>query len=230
METPAVKKSRAAQNFVPLQEIRDGIAITKDKSMHVVLMASSLNFALKSVDEQDAIISQYQNLLNSLDFSIQFFIQSRKLDIEPYLDTLREALQGQSNELIKIQTREYIEFVKNFVQAANIVSKTFYVVASYVPPLIKTKRGGMLGQFADIFKRNKEDKEHYIPDEEFEEYKIQLWQRVNSVATGLGRTGVRVVPLNTEELIELYYSLFNPGEIERGGTPHIETSLGDGEV
>lgn len=228
MATPSAKKSGAAQTFVPLHEIRDGIAITKDKSMHVILMASSLNFALKSVDEQDAIIAQYQNLLNSLDFSIQFFIQSRKLDIEPYLDTLREALQGQTNELIKIQTREYIEFIKNFVQAANIVSKTFYSVVSYVPPLIKAGKGGVFGQFTQIFKNTgKEEKEHYIPDEEFEEYKIQIWQRVNSVATGLGRTGVRVVPLNTEELIELYYSLFNPGEIERGGTPHIETTLAD---
>ncbi|MDP2676066.1 MAG: TraC family protein [bacterium] len=226
----AIQKSQAAQRFLPIQEVRDGIAITKDKSMHIVLMASSINFALKSVDEQDAIIAQYQNLLNSLDFSLQFFIQSRKLDIEPYLDTLREALQGQTNELIKIQTREYIEFVKNFVQATNIVSKTFYAVVSYVPPLIKANKGGIAGQLSDIFKGSKEDKEHYIPDEEFEEYKIQIWQRVNSVATGLARTGVRVVPLNTEELIELYYSLFNPGEIERGGTPHIEATIAGDET
>lgn len=225
MAEDITKKSRAAQDFVPLHEIRDGIAITKDKAMHVILMASSLNFALKSVDEQDAIIAQYQNLLNSLDFSIQFFIQSRKLDIEPYLDTLREALQGQTNELIKIQTREYIEFIKTFVQAANIVSKTFYAVVSYVPPLIKIKSKGVFSQLGEAIKGTQEKKDEYIPDEEFEEYKIQIWQRVNSVATGLARTGVRVVPLNTEELIELYYSLFNPGEIERGGTPHIETTL-----
>lgn len=228
MPEQTIQKSKAAQDFVPLHEIRDGIAITKDKAMHVILMASSLNFALKSVDEQDAIIAQYQNLLNSLDFSLQFFIQSRKLDIGPYLDTLREALQGQTNELIKIQTREYIEFVKTFVQASNIVSKTFYVVISYIPPLIKIKSKGMLGQLGEAIKRTQEKKEGYIPDEEFEEYKIQIWQRVNSVATGLGRTGVRVVPLNTEELIELYYGLFNPGEVERGGAPHLETTVAFG--
>ncbi|MBI4114888.1 MAG: hypothetical protein HY445_03540 [Candidatus Niyogibacteria bacterium] len=220
-----IKKSKASQDFVPLQEIRDGIAITKDKSMHIVLMASSLNFALKSVDEQDAIISQYQNFLNSLDYSVQFFIQSRKLDIESYLDTLRESLEEQSNELIRIQTREYIEFIKSFVKSANIVSKTFYVITSYIPPLVssrKKKNGGLLASLSGILQTSKPNEEgKYIPDEEFEEYKIQLWQRVNSTATGLARAGVRVVPLNTEELIELYFSLFNPGETERGSAPQI---------
>lgn len=218
------KKSKASQDFVPLQEIRDGISITKDRAMHIVLMASSLNFALKSIDEQDAIIAQYQNLLNSLDFPVQFFIQSRKLDIEPYLDTLREALEAQTIELIRIQTHEYIEFVKSFVKAANIVSKTFYVVVSYTPSLIPhTQKGeGMLAHVTRFLqKKESADEGTYIPDEEFEEYKIQLWQRVNAAAGGLARTGVRIVPLNTEELIELYYNLFNPGETERGSAPRI---------
>lgn len=218
-------KSKASQDFVPIQEVRDGIAISKDRSMHVILMASSLNFALKSVDEQDAIIAQYQNFLNSLDFSIQFFIQSKKLDIDPYLDTLHEALESQTNELIKIQIREYIEFIKNFVKAANIVSKSFFVSISYVPPIIETGKGpgGIVKQIAGFLskKSEKNEKRQYIPDEKFEEYKTQLWQRVNSVITGLSRTGVRLVPLNTEELIELYYSLFNPGELEKGGPPQI---------
>jgi len=84
------QKAKSSQSFVPVQEIRDGVVILKDRTMHAVLMTSSLNFALKSTDEQDAIIAQYQNMLNSLDFSVQFVIHSRKLDIEPYLETLRE--------------------------------------------------------------------------------------------------------------------------------------------
>lgn len=215
-------KSKASQEFVPIHEIRDGIVISRDKSMHVVLMASSLNFALKSPEEQEAIIAQYQNFLNFLDFSVEFFIQSRKLDIEPYIETLREALEEQTNELIRIQIREYIEFIKNFVKAANIVSKTFYVVVSYVPAILTARGGGIaIGRMFGVNKSKKEEDGVFISEEKFEEYKIQLWQRVDAVTVGLARTGVRLVPLNTEELIELYYSLFNPGEVERGQAPQI---------
>ena len=216
-------KGRASQQFVPVEEIRDGVVVLKDKTMHAVLMVSSLNFALKSSEEQDAIIAQYQNFLNSLDFSLQFIIQSRKLDIDPYLDTLREAEKSQSSELLQIQTREYIEFVKAFVKAANIVAKSFYVVVSYVPPILagEIKRGGLGGLFRFLYAQKKYQVT-YITDEKFEEYKIQLWQRVEAVSSGLSRTGVRAVPLATEELVELYYSSFNPGELEKGGPPKIQ--------
>ena len=111
-----------------IQEIRDGVLLLKDGSLRAVLMASSLNFALKSADEQTAIILQYQNFLNAMDFSVQFFIQSRKLNIEPYIETLKAAEARQSNELLKIQIAEYIEFVRAFVRAANVVTKNFYAV------------------------------------------------------------------------------------------------------
>src|SRR3990167_3833823 len=111
----AQAKAQSAQEFLPIEEIRDGIVLLKDGTMKIVLMASSLNFALKSAEEQEAIIFQYQNFLNSLDFSVQFFIQSRRLNINPHLDTLREVASAQPNELLKIQTNEYIQFVKNFV-------------------------------------------------------------------------------------------------------------------
>lgn len=213
-------KGKASQQFVPVEEIRDGAVVLKSKTMLAVLMVSSLNFALKSSEEQDAIVAQYQNFLNSLDFSLQFAIQSRKLDIEPYLETLRLAQQSQSSELLQIQTREYIEFVKAFVKAANIVTKSFYVVVSYIPPITASavqEKGvrGLLGSFLV----SKSAEPVYISDEKFEEYKIQLWQRVDAVSAGLARTGVRAVPLNTEELVELYYSSFNPGELEKSGPP-----------
>lgn len=209
----------SAQEFVPIHEIRDGVAILKNGALRAVLMASSLNFALKSVEEQEATIYQYQNFLNSLDFTVQFFVQSRRLNVAPYLDTLREIEKGQLNELLKIQTREYIEFIKNFVETTNIVAKTFYAVVPYEPPIFETPKGAAQSLF-EIFS-GKSDGGHRLPDEKFEEYKIQLFQRVDSVAQGLISAGVRVAPLNTDELIELYYGLYNPGELDKASAPEI---------
>lgn len=208
-------KAKSSQDFVEIKEIRDGVIILKNSEMRMVLMASSLNFALKSGEEQEAIINQYQNFLNSLYFSVQFFIQSRHLNIEPYLDSLREAEKKQANELLKIQSREYIEFIKNFVSLTEIVSKTFYIVVPFSLSIFGTRpRGELGGIFSKLFgkKSAKTDSEN-----NFEENKNQLQQRANAVIQGLARTGIRTVPLNTEELIELFYSLYNPGELAKGG-------------
>src|SRR3989344_3347104 len=214
--------AKSAQEFVPIQEIREGVAILKDGALRMILMASSLNFALKSADEQEAIILQYQNFLNSLDFTVQFFIQSRKLNINPYLDMLREVEKNQVNELLKIQTREYIEFIKNFVEASNIVTKAFYAVVPYQPPVFTSAKEAA-GTIMGIFKKKNPPAggPAGLSDEKFEEYKTQLFERVDTAAQGLTRSGVRVAPLNTEELIELYYSLFNPGELEKGKAPEV---------
>ena len=212
MATPT--KGKAAQDFVPIREIRDGVIITDDGRMHMLLMASSINFALRSSDEQEAITAQYQNFLNALDFSVQIIIQSRRLNIEPYLETLRQAERAQPNDLLKIQTREYIDFVRTFVSSTKIVAKNFYVVVSFVPPTLELKRG-LLGLFGGGGAGPRVD------DAKFEEYRSQLWQRVETVSSALASTGVRTAPLNTEELVELYYGYFNPGELERGEAPHL---------
>ena len=211
--------AKSAQEFVPIREIRDGIVIMKDGSLRAALMASSLNFALKSGDEQQAIIFQYQNFLNSLDFTVQFFMQSRKLNINPYLDTLKDVEKSQTNELLKIQTKEYIEFVKNFVEASSIVTKTFYIVIPFSPPPFASAKGALGSIFGKL--QGKANVSERMDDNKFEEYRSQLWQRVDAVAQGLVRSGVRVAPLNTEELIELYYGLFNPGELEKGKAPGL---------
>ncbi len=206
-------KAKSSQEFVAVKEIRDGVIILEDNQMRMALMASSLNFALKSAEEQEAIITQYQDFLNSLDFSIQFFIESRHLNIEPYLDSLREAEKKQTNELLKIQGREYVEFVKNFVSLTQIVSKTFYVIIPFSPPVF----GGTTGIFAKFFGKKKEKNRNGFEENNFEEHKSQLIQRADAVIQGLARAGVRAVALNTEELIELFYNLYNPGELARGG-------------
>src|SRR3989344_5937967 len=123
--------SKSSQEFVPIKEIRDGIVILKDGSMRLVLMTSSLNIALKSEDEQRAIMLQFQNLLNSLDFSVQFFIQSRKLDIRPYLALLEERRKEQQVDLMKTQVAEYIDFITKFTESTSIMTKAFFVVIPY---------------------------------------------------------------------------------------------------
>ncbi len=200
---------KATQDFVPLKEVRDGYAIMKDGSMRGLIMSSSLNFALKSQDEQNAILFQFQDLLNSLDFSIQIFIQSRKLDIRPYLALLEERLKEHVSDLLKIQTQEYINFVKNFTETTNIMTKTFFVVIPYSPAFIK--RGNPLG----IFKRQASQEVHKKADEQFEENRAQLEERMSVVEQGLIRCGIRVVQLGTEEIVELFYKLFNPGDTEK---------------
>lgn len=213
--------TKPTREIVDVAEIRDGVLILKDGSLRAVLMASSINFALKSSDEQDGITLQFQNFLNSLDFSVEFFIQSRRLNIEPYLDGLRERAKSEFNELMKIQISEYIEFVRTFVESANIVSKSFYIVVPFTPVLLY-KKGGITTMLGSLFGGQKEGT-ITLKEESFQEYVTQLYQRVDSVRQGLVRTGVRVVPLNTEELIELLYSLYNPGELEKGKIPEVES-------
>jgi type IV secretory pathway VirB4 component len=197
--------SQSTQNFVPVSEVRDGVVVMKDGSLRAILLASSLNFALKSEDEQTAFIVQFQNYLNSLDFSTQIFVQSRMLDIRPYIATLEEAYKEQLDDLMRIQIREYIEFVKSFTEAANIMTKNFFVVVPYSPSLAMTKAGiSALNPFGG--------KKSVVDDRSFEEQVSQLEQRVSIVQQGLIRTGVRTVQLGTEEAIELLYKLFNPGE------------------
>ncbi|MEK7463749.1 MAG: hypothetical protein AAB610_01350 [Patescibacteria group bacterium] len=201
--------SKTTQEFVPIQEIRDGIVILKDGSMRAIILASSLNFALKSADEQNAIISQFQNFLNSLDFSIQIFVQSKRLDIRPYIALLEERYKEQVTELMKIQTREYIEFIKTFVDNSNIMTKGFFIVIPYMPPTLTASKNPL----TSFMKKGPNDK--VLENQKFEEYRSQLEQRVGVVEQGLVRCGIRVAELGTEEVVELYYKIFNPGETEK---------------
>lgn len=174
-------------------------------------MASSLNFALKSEDEQNSIIYQFQNFLNSLDFPVQIFIQSRKLDIRPYIALLEERFKDQLNDLMKIQIREYIGFIKNFTENSNIMTKSFFVIIPYDPPLVAAGSkiiGGFLGggSRADFYKEKSGS---------FEELRMQLDQRVSVVEQGLVRAGIRTIGLGTEEVVELFYKIFNPGDTEK---------------
>ena len=197
---------------MPIKEVRDGIVILKDGSLRALLMASSINLALKGADEQQAIIGQFQNFLNSLEFSVQFFIESRDLDIRPYIALLEDRYAQELDDLMKIQIREYIAFIKDFTERANIMSKNFFIVVPYDPAIIS--RGGIGSTLGSLLPSGG-NSAATLTNEQFEQYRSQLEQRVSVIEQGLVRTGVRVVSLGTEEVIELFYKLFNPGELEK---------------
>jgi hypothetical protein len=207
------KKPQTTQDFIPIQEIRDGVIILKSGGMRSVVLCTSLNFALKSADEQSSILMQFQNFLNSLDFSIQIFAQSKKLDIRPYIALLEDRYKEQQTELMKIQVREYIEFIKSFVESTNIMSKSFFVVVPYDPAIISAGKNPLTNMMPSHKKGSEAAKAS--ANQSFAEQRSQLEQRVSVVEQGLVRCGIRAAELGTEEVVELFYKLFNPGETEK---------------
>ena len=207
----------SAQQFLDIDTVKEDVVVLKDGGLRVVLMCSSLNFALKSSDEQDAIIFQYQSFLNSLDFPLQTVIHSRRINIAPYLESLAERQKEEANELLKIQIHEYMEFIKTFVDMTNIMSKKFFVVVPFTPSL--AEQSGVFHTLTSLLSFGGGEKKTLSPDDAFREYKNQLWQRVNAVLSGLQHVGVRAAPLNTEELVELFYGLYNPTEFEKTSVP-----------
>lgn len=203
----------ATQDFVPIKEVRDGVVILKDGGMRSILLCSSLNFSLKSEDERNAILMQFQDFLNSLDFSIEILIQSRKLDIRPYIALLEEQEKKQVNNLLKIQVREYIQFIQNFTESTNIMTKHFFIVVPYTPAVINT--GSTSGLFSSLGLRGKKGGDKSAEEKSFDENRSQMEERLSVVEQGLIRSGIRVARLGTDEVIELFYKAFNPGETEK---------------
>lgn len=203
------------QEFLELDEIREGMVVLKDHTVRGVMLASSQNFALKSQEEQDAIIAQFQSFLNSLDFSVQIVVQSRRLNLTGYLDQLKELEVNQKNELLKGLTQDYHAFVERLIAGSSIMAKNFFVVVPFslieTLPLDDRKRmprimGG-------------------LSDDDLQRMKTQLWQRMEFVALGLRRMGLKVAPLNSEELIELFWSWHHPKEAEIGYYPEIPPEI-----
>lgn len=203
----ATKPAGATQQFVPVREIRNGTVILKDGGYRGVLICSSVNFGLKSADEQHAITLGFQNFLNTLDFSIQIVVNSRRMDLRPYLALLEEKAPEQKTELMRIQLHEYVEFVRSFTDRANIMTKSFYIVVPYAPRV-------SAADTISFLRRDSASVKSAAAEVSFEEDRAQLEQRLSLVAGGLSGTGVRAVPLGTEEIIELLYRSFNPGELE----------------
>ncbi len=200
------KNAPEVQKFVEIKEIRDGVAISKDNSLKSICICSSINFDLLSIDEQEAVTSRFQEFLNSLDFPLQIVIASRHFNIENYLNQIRELEKKQTNELLRIKTSEYINFVQSFVEFANIMTKSFYTVVPF--RIVETRQESFTGAFKTILRSKKKVKAKFEM-EKFKQYKTQLDQRVSLVNQGLQGLGIKAVPLNDEQLTELYYEFYN---------------------
>lgn len=205
----------ATQDFVSVRDIKDNVVIQKNGQMCMIMLASSINFALKSLDEQQAILQQFQQFLNTIDFSLQIYVQSRRLNIEPYLELLSTLDTKQDNDLMKVQLREYIEFIKTFTQDVDVMSKNFFVVVPYSPTKANITRG-----ITNLFSSGSNVSS--LPTEtRFEEHRIQLEQRVGMVSEGLARVGVRTITLQKDDLVELFYHLYNPSD-PTGNAPLVD--------
>ena len=196
--------------YIDVFDVQNDVVIAKDKSLRAILMCSSLNFALKSGQEQNALIYAFQGFLNSLDFSCQIVITSRKLNMTNYLNILREQQAKQTNELLQIQVTEYMSFIKSLTEMNNIMSNNFYVIIPF--SAINTTQQGAFSKLQNAFNLQTKKDATFTADL-FQQYKTQLWQRVEFVMAGLNSFGIQAVPLETQELIELLHNFYNPADV-----------------
>lgn len=207
-KTEQIGKKQAipsTQRFLNILEIKDDTIILKDGTLRAVVLVSSINFALKSEDEQNAVIQGYIQFLNSLDFPLQILIQSRKLNIDEYLDRLKVIEKEQVNELLKMQTREYRQYIAELVQLADIMSKRFYIVIPFSSGSIKSK-----GFVARIREAISPTTIINIKQKKFDLHRLELYKRVEYIIDGLSSIGLKAVPLDTQGLIEVFYNTYNP--------------------
>ncbi|MFA5961417.1 MAG: hypothetical protein WC848_01900 [Parcubacteria group bacterium] len=193
------------QKYLDVAEVKEDVIVLKSGSIRAVLAVSAINFELKATDEQEAIINQYQNFLNSVDFPLQILINSRKLNIDTYLDFLTTKEKQQKTELMRMQISEYKNFITQLVSMSDIMDKMFYIVVPFSP--IENQERGFFSNFSNMLNPKRKIIEKR---ETFETYKSQLYQRVDHLTAGLSGIGVRIAPLKTQELIELLFNAYNP--------------------
>lgn len=198
------EKIASTQAYLPIKEIKEGVVLMNDNSLRAVVIVSSLNFALKSEQEKDAIISSFQGFLNSLNFPIQIVDTSKKLDLSQYLGRLKKMVEEQTNPLLKIQTQEYINFIEKLLEESNIMEKRYYVVVPYFPAGVEIKGG-----VGDVLKKGQAN-----ITGDFAEHKRRLLSRVQLIIEGLNSVGLRCSVLDTKNLLELYYTSYNPDTAE----------------
>jgi len=195
---------KTTQSFLRIAEIKSDTVVLDDGTLRAICAVSSTNFDLKSQEEQNSIIFGFQRFLNSLEFPVQILMQSRKMEIGNYLEKLKRLAEKQTNELLRVQTTEYRDFISRLIENASIMNKNFYIIVplgkSILPPA-----GGFL---TNLFGGGK-TKQAVTRIENFEKEKEELDNRVNAVSSNLTGLGVRAVRLKTEEIIQLYYNSYN---------------------
>lgn len=207
----------STQQFLDIAEIKSDTVIMRDGTLRAVLLISSINFALKSEDEQNAIISAYVSFLNNIDFPLQIVIQSRELNIDGYLNSLKQKVKEQTNELLKMQTIEYMQYILELISMSKIMNKRFYIVISYNP--LSDRQKSFFQRILDLLRPASIIK---MKDEKFLSRKMELSHRLSNVMAGLGSIGLNAVPLDTQSLIELYYNTYNPDTSENQKLVDVE--------
>jgi hypothetical protein len=209
----------STQNALLISEIRDGIVIMNDGTFRAVVMCKSINFDLMSPQEREAVEFSYQGFLNSLYFPVQIFVRSQKVDLRPYLERMDKIRTEEENMLLGLLMEDYIAFLSDISQQTNIMDKKFYVVIKYpdtdqdVRKAIKQSTSFFTG-LGELVRPNK-PAQVVINEATLETAKTELRNRVQAVMQGLAQTGVQSLPLDTEELIELYYDVYNPDTATR---------------
>ncbi len=211
------RKFASLQSQMDVVDIKKGVVVLKDGSVRGVLAVSSINFDLKSQEEQEAIIFSYQNFLNSLDFPIQILISTKKFDVDPYLNMLAKRRKREEVPALKSQIDDYIKFVEELTDDTNIMSTYFYVVVPFFP--IESSKEGIFEKISASLNRKKTI---YQKRENFETCRSQLFLRMDQIIGELSGLGLNIIPLETEGLIELFYNFYNPSEFEYNQMEGIE--------
>jgi hypothetical protein len=221
--------ANSTQNSLQIAEIRDGIVIMNDGSFRSVIMVKSINFDLMSPQEQEAVEYSYQGFLNSLFFPIQIFVRSQKVDLRPYIEKLDKIRTEHDNMLLALLMEDYISYIDNLSQQTNIMDKKFYVIVPFFPVVevqqALTKSKNFLGGVSNIF--NKSDDHVVINEKDLEDAKTELRNRVEAVLGGLQQCGIQGLPLDTQELIELYYDTYNPDTATRQQLKNFDNMTAD---
>lgn len=199
------KVTSSTQEYLDIAEIRDDTVVLKSGVLRAVLLVSSINFALKSEEEQEAVIQGYITFLNSLDFPVQIVVQSRQLNIDDYIEDLKTKEKEQTNELLRMQTAEYRRYIQELVSLGEIMAKRFYLIVPYEPA--QDKKKGFMYRLTEIFTPATVIK---LNEEKFQEYKLGLDRRMDTVMSGLLSFGISSAQLDTQSLIELFYNTYNP--------------------
>jgi hypothetical protein len=183
-------KKVSSRRQIAIEGVDDGLLILPGKKYRLILEASSINFELKSEDEQDALIENYQAFLNALSSPLQMLIRVREMDMDTYLAAFRERVESEKEAVYREQAKQYSEFVQSLVIKNKILTRRFYIIIPFT------------GSFTGT------DKNLPLIHE-------QLRLSSDIVSKGLARLGVHTKKLSSLEVLDLFYEFYSPDQVKR---------------